>query len=53
VQEDKAWGSYKDLIFKKRGAGTKLAEELELLPGEKFTLPCQNKSINLEVVGLK
>lgn len=54
VQEDMVWGSYSDLIFKKRGAvlGAKLAEELELVPGQKFTLSRQNKTLNLEVVGL-
>ena len=54
VQEDMVWGSYNDLIFKKRGAvlGTKLAEELELVPGQKFSLSRQNKTLNLEVVGL-
>jgi len=54
VQEDMVWGSYYDLVFKKRGAvlGTKLAEELKLHPGQRFTLALRNKSMNIEVVGL-
>ena len=54
VQKDMVWGNYSDLVFRKRGAvlGTKLAEDLELEPGQKFTLDLQNKSIRLEVVGL-
>ena len=54
VQEDMIYGRYEDLIFKKRGAviGSKLAEELELVPGQKFTLVRQNESMSLEVAGL-
>lgn len=54
VQDDMVRGNYRDLIFKKRGAviGTKLAEELELTFGQKFTLYRQNESVTLEVVGL-
>jgi lipoprotein-releasing system permease protein len=54
VQKDMIWGNYDDLRFKKRGAilGTKLAEGLELRPGQKFTLTRQNVSFKLEVVGL-
>lgn len=54
VQKDMVWGNYSDLVFRKRGAvlGTKLAEDLELEPGQKFTLALQNKSFRLEVVGL-
>ena len=54
VQKDMIWGEYDDLRFKKRGAilGTKLAEGLELRPGQKFTLTRQNVSFKLEVVGL-
>jgi lipoprotein-releasing system permease protein len=54
VQKDMIWGNYDDLRFKKRGAilGTKLAEGLELRPGQKFTLTRQNVSLKLEVVGL-
>ncbi|NTV27101.1 MAG: ABC transporter permease [Methanothrix sp.] len=54
VQKDMIWGEYDDLRFKKRGAilGTKIAEGLELRPGQKFTLTRQNVSLKLEVVGL-
>lgn len=54
VQKDMVWGNYSDLVFRKRGAvlGTKLAEDLELEPGQKFTLALQNRSFRLEVVGL-
>lgn len=54
VQTDMIWGNYSDLAFKRRGAvvGTKLAEDLELKPGDQFTLVRQNRSIKLEVVGL-
>lgn len=54
VQQDMIQGNYRDLIFRKRGAvlGAKLAEELELTVGEKFTLYRQNESITIEVVGL-
>jgi lipoprotein-releasing system permease protein len=54
VQDDMVRGSYEDLIFKRRGAviGTKLAKELEISVGQKFTLHRQNESIRLEVVGL-
>lgn len=54
VQQDIVKGNYMDLIFKKRGAvlGYKLAEDLDLNIGEKFTLYRQNESINLDVVGL-
>lgn len=54
VQKDMIWGNYSDLIFKKRAAviGSRLAEDLDLVPGDRFTLVRQNISINLEVVGL-
>lgn len=54
VQKDMIWGNYSDLIFKKRAAviGSRLAEDLDLDPGDRFTLVRQNISINLEVVGL-
>jgi lipoprotein-releasing system permease protein len=54
VQKDIVWGDYYDLVFKKRAAilGTKLAEDLELRPGETFTLVRQNISMTLLVVGL-
>lgn len=54
VQKDMIWGNYSDLAFKRRGAvlGAKLAEDLELKPGDQFTLVRQNRSIKLEVVGL-
>jgi lipoprotein-releasing system permease protein len=54
VQKDMSVGSYYDLIYRKRGAilGTKLAEDLELRAGQRFTLSRQDISINLEVVGL-
>ena len=54
VQKDMVWGNYSDLVFRKRAAvlGTKLAENLELEPGQKFTLALQNKSLRIEVVGL-
>jgi lipoprotein-releasing system permease protein len=54
VQSDMIYGNYSDLVFRKRGAvlGIKLAEELEVEPGEQFTLARQNKSMTLEVVGL-
>ncbi len=54
VQKDMIWGNYSDLAFKRRSAvvGTKLAEDLELKPGDQFTLVRQNRSIKLEVVGL-
>ena len=54
VQEDMIYGRYEDLVYKKRGAvlGAGLAEELEIVPGEKFTLSRQNQSLSLEVIGL-
>jgi len=54
VQMDMVWGNYSDLVFKKRAAviGTKLADELELRPGQQFTLTLRNKSISLKVIGL-
>ncbi len=54
VQKDMVWGNYSDLVFRKRAAvlGTKLAENLELEPGQKFTLVLQNKSLSIEVAGL-
>jgi lipoprotein-releasing system permease protein len=54
VQRDMTFGEYTDLIYKKRAAilGTKLAEDLELRPGETFTLLRQNRSLTLQVVGL-
>lgn len=54
VQKDMVWGNYSDLVFRKRAAvlGTKLAENLELEPGQKFTLALQNKSLSIEVAGL-
>jgi lipoprotein-releasing system permease protein len=54
VQKDMTSGTYFDLIYRKRGAviGTKLADNLELRMGQKFSLSRQNKSLKLEVVGL-
>jgi lipoprotein-releasing system permease protein len=54
VQKDMVWGNYSDLVFKKRAAviGTKLADDLELRPGQQFTLVLRNRSVNLKVVGL-
>lgn len=54
VQKDMVWGNYSDLVFKKRAAviGTKLADELELRPGQQFTMVLRNKSVSLKVVGL-
>lgn len=54
VREDMVEGDYYDLVYKKRAAvlGTRLAEELELKMGDRFTLVRQNKSLRLEVVGL-
>jgi lipoprotein-releasing system permease protein len=54
VEEDMVQGDYYDLVYKKRAAvlGTRLAEELELKMGDRFTLVRQNKSLRLEVVGL-
>jgi lipoprotein-releasing system permease protein len=54
VEEDMVQGDYYDLVYKKRAAvmGTKLAEELGLKMGDRFTLIRQNKSLKLEVVGL-
>jgi lipoprotein-releasing system permease protein len=54
VQKDMIWGNYSGLIFKKRAVilGIKLAEDLEIRPGEPLTLVRQNKSLNLEVIGL-
>lgn len=54
VQEDMIWGNYGDLRFKKRGAvlGSKLAQDLELRPGQNFVLSRQNVSFNLEVIGI-
>lgn len=54
VQQDMVSGRYLDLTFRKRGAvlGSKLAEELELSMGEKFSLYRQDQYITLEVVGL-
>ncbi len=54
VQKDMVWGNYSDLVFKKRAAviGTKLADDLELRPGQQFTLALRNKSVSLKVVGL-
>jgi len=54
VQRDMTFGEYTDLIYRKRVAilGTKLAEDLELRPGETFTLLRQNRSLTLQVVGL-
>ncbi len=53
VREDMVEGDYYDLVYKKRAAvlGTKLAEELELKVGDRFTLVRQNHSLKLEVVG--
>jgi lipoprotein-releasing system permease protein len=54
VQNDMVWGNYSDLIYKKRAAilGTKLAEDLEIRPGETISLVRQNKSLDLQVIGL-
>ena len=54
VEKDMVWGNYSDLVFKKRGAilGAGLADELELKPGDRFTLARQNRSFKIEVVGL-
>jgi lipoprotein-releasing system permease protein len=54
VEEDMIQGDYYDLVYKKRAAvlGTRLADELGLKMGDRFTLVRQNKSIKLEVVGL-
>ncbi|MDM7913207.1 MAG: ABC transporter permease [Methanotrichaceae archaeon] len=54
VEEDMVQGNYYDLVYKKRAAvlGTRLAEELELKMGDRFTLVRQNESHRLEVVGL-
>lgn len=54
VREDMVEGDYYELVYKKRAAvlGTKLAEELELKLGDRFTLVRQNHSLKLEVVGL-
>jgi lipoprotein-releasing system permease protein len=54
VQNEMTYGNYSDLIYKKRAAilGTKLAEDLELRPGETFTLSRQNISLTLQVVGI-
>ncbi|NYT01607.1 MAG: ABC transporter permease [Methanosarcinales archaeon] len=54
VQEDVVEGDYLDLVFKKHSAilGTKLAEELEVKPGDDFYLIRMNRSLKLEVVGL-
>jgi lipoprotein-releasing system permease protein len=54
VQKDMVWGNYSDLVFKKRAAviGTKLADELEIRPGQQFTMVLRNKSVSLKVVGL-
>jgi lipoprotein-releasing system permease protein len=48
------WGNYSELIYAKHAAvlGTKLADYLELKPGDEFTLIRQNKSIKLRVAGL-
>jgi lipoprotein-releasing system permease protein len=54
VQKDMVWGNYSDLVFKKRAAviGTKLADELEIRPGQQFTMVLRNRSVSLKVVGL-
>jgi lipoprotein-releasing system permease protein len=54
VQQDMTWGSYYDLVYKRRGAvvGTRLAEELKLRPGDQFSLVRQNQSMKVKVVGL-
>lgn len=54
VQRDMVWGNYSELIYAKHAAvlGTKLADYLELKPGNEFTLIRQNKSMKLRVVGL-
>jgi lipoprotein-releasing system permease protein len=54
VDDDMVYGSYSDLILKKRSAifGTKLAEELEISPGDRLQLVRQNRSIEVEVIGL-
>jgi lipoprotein-releasing system permease protein len=54
VSQDMVYGDYYDLVFKKRAAvlGIKLAEDLEISPGDEFTLVRENQSLQLEVVGL-
>jgi lipoprotein-releasing system permease protein len=54
VQQDMTWGSYFDLVYKRRGAvvGTRLADELKLRPGDQFSLVRQNQSMKVKVVGL-
>jgi lipoprotein-releasing system permease protein len=54
VQNHMVWGNYSDLIYKKRAAilGTKLAEDLEIRPGQTISLVRQNKSLDLQVIGL-
>jgi lipoprotein-releasing system permease protein len=54
VQEDLIWGDYFDLVFRRHSAvvGTKLAEDLELKPGDDFYLVRQDRSIKVEMVGL-
>jgi lipoprotein-releasing system permease protein len=54
VQQDMVWGSYFDLVYKRRGAvvGTKLAEELKLRPDDQFSLVMQNRWMKVKVVGL-
>jgi lipoprotein-releasing system permease protein len=54
VQQDMTWGSYYDLVHKRKGAvvGTKLAEELKLRPGDQFSLVRQNQSMKVKVAGL-
>ncbi|MDM7933826.1 MAG: ABC transporter permease [Methanothrix sp.] len=54
VQERMVWGNYTDLVFRRHAAviGYRLAEELEISPGERFTLSLANRSLRLEVAGL-
>ena len=54
VQKDMVMGNYSDLIFRRHAAvlGIKLADDLELKPGDQFSLIRQNISMRLRVVGL-
>lgn len=54
VQKNMVTGNYSDLISRKHAAvlGIKLADDLELKPGDQFTLIRQNISMRLRVVGL-
>ena len=54
VQKEMGDGDDSDLIFKRHAAvlGIKLAEDLELKMGDRFSLIRQNRSLRLTVVGL-